>query len=204
MSRIAIIVALLSALCLGCGDLHVISGPPAEEAEIPIRITGMEMRTFVGDSLDQVVTAASAEMYQDARQTRLEDFTLSFYEEGSEIPISSIQGDYAVTDHNTGQFEAEARDDRIVVTRSDDRITLLATTFKFDAERDELGTDQPFVLLQLQPGGGAQVFRGVGITTDRRMEVIQFRHPQVERLPSVDVDEFIRQERPLHTETSSS
>lgn len=192
-------LAAVALLAAGCGDLRVIpEGARVEPAEAPVSMAGLRMRSYSGPDLWQVIAADRADLYVQAQQATLENLSMAFYQ-GAEV-VSSLQADHGVADLRNDEFRAEGRRQRIRLTREDQNVVLYAPQLVYDPERNQLSTEGEFVLVQLFEGGMAQVVRGVGVTTDPRLDRVELRRPRIERQSHLDLEAFEREVRPLTQE----
>ncbi len=186
-ARTIILIAALPLL-IACGELKIIPSEDSAGAEdIPVVITGLELRSYTGDQVVQVIEAASAELYHEDRRTLLQTVSLEFYENSEPVSIlNAVRGEISL---DQDSFLA---DERVRIIRLDQGATLYATHFTYDPDTETLFSDAPFALVQETADGSVREIRGIGVTTDRRLEQIDFRQPGIRTLTDFDREQYER------------
>jgi hypothetical protein len=198
---LALALVFLPLMLAGCEDLTTSPLLGARTArEIPVEITGLTMHSHTGDRLDHIVRADRSELYQRGQRAVLEEFSLEFFEPGSEEAVSTLEADHGEVNLETNTCVALAEEELIRITRRDQGTVLYTRDFHYDPEVGELYTADRFILLSRQRDGSFQELRGQEIRTDRGLNWVEFNTMRQRGLGHIDLEEYEREIRPLNPE----
>lgn len=161
--KISLTIIALCSILLSCTDTSFldIPGPDENGKESIIRIDGFNYLSSVGDRLDSEIFAEHALVFENKDRIELEVVIVRFYDEEGKTTV--IHAQKGVIDLSTQNMNMTGN----VKYVSPEQVVLQTDSIRWDRIKEELATNDDFVLERPLDGGNMTRTTGRGLTTDR-------------------------------------